>query len=120
MSSSLCNQKNENLELTLIEAVEQTLSDDEKWLYLVFRNELRLLLACELEYEYSWKDHIHQRMTGCDPETLTMEFGDEDETRKDVVIERLIKRQKYNTAFDVATGSSFYFNISQITTHFFY
>jgi len=46
-------------------------------------------------------------MTGCEPETLTMPIEIHDENMTDSAIERLIKRQQYNKAFDVATGSSF-------------
>ena len=77
-------------------------------MYLAFRNEIRFLIAWELKYDYYWMDHVLQMMTGCDPETLTMKIEDEDEDRKDDAIERLIKRQKYDKAFDVATGSSFF------------
>jgi hypothetical protein len=80
----------------------------EKWMYLAFRNEIRFLIAWELKYDYYWMDHVLQMMTGCDPETLTMKIEDEDEDKKDDAIERLIKRQKYDKAFDVATGSSFF------------
>ncbi len=60
-------------------------------------------------YYCYWKDHVHQIMTGCDPETLTMSIEDHEDDRKSSVIERLIKRQKYKAAFHVAT----YFHIPQ-------
>jgi hypothetical protein len=78
------------------------------WMYLVFRKELRSLIDWESEYNYYWKDHVLQMMTGCDPETLTMEYDDYEETEKDHLIGRLIERQKYKEAFHVATGSSFF------------
>ena len=91
-----------------MQLIPKNLSDEEKWMYLAFRNEIRFLIAWELKYDYYWMDHVLQMMTGCDPETLTMKIEDEDEDRKDDAIDRLIKRQKYDKAFDVATGSSFF------------
>jgi len=89
-------------------ADSKNLSDEEKWMYLAFRNEMRLLIAWELIYNYYWMDHVLRMMSGSDHETLTMRFEDEEEDRKDEAIDRLIKRQKYDKAFDVATGSSFF------------
>ena len=83
------------------------LSDDEKWMYLDFRSEMRSLIDWESVYSYHWMDYVLQMMTGCDPETLTMPIENHDENMKDNAIERLIKSQQYNKAFDVATGSSF-------------
>lgn len=77
-------------------------------MYLVFRDELRSQIRWETQYNYYWKDHVLQMMTGCDPETLTMEYDDLEENDKDHMIGRLIKRQKYKEAFHVATGSSFF------------
>jgi hypothetical protein len=77
----------------------QKYSDEEKSMYLAFRNEMRSWIAWESEYDYYWMDHF-----SCDSETLTMMIEDDEEDRKDSVIERLIKRQKYNEAFHVATG----------------
>lgn len=71
----------------------------EKLMYLAFRNEMRSRIAWESEYDYYWMDHFSG-----DSETLTMMIEDDEEDRKDSVIERLIKRQKYNEAFHVATG----------------
>jgi hypothetical protein len=71
----------------------QNFSDEEKWMYLAFINEMRILIAWESEYDCYWMDHVYQTMIGCDPETL---------------IERLIERQKYHEAFHVATGSSLF------------
>ena len=82
-------------------------SDDEKWMYLDFRSEMRSLIDWESVYSYHWMDHVLQMMTGCEPETLTMPIEIHDENMTDSAIERLIKRQQYNKAFDVATGSSF-------------
>jgi hypothetical protein len=78
------------------------------WIYLVFRNDLRSQILWETEYNYYWKDHVLQMMTGCDPETLTMEYDDVEENDKDHIIGDLIKKQKYKEAFHVATGSSFF------------
>ena len=83
------------------------LSDDEKWRYLDFRSEMRSLIDWESVYSYHWMDYVLQMMTGCEPETLTMPIEIHDENMTDSAIERLIKRQQYNKAFDVATGSSF-------------
>jgi hypothetical protein len=83
------------------------LSDDEKWMYLDFRSEMRSLIDWESVYSYHWMDYVLQMMTGCEPETLTMPIEIHDENMTDSAIERLIKRQQYNKAFDVATGSSF-------------
>ena len=83
------------------------LSDDEKWMYLDFRSEMRSLINWESVYSYHWMDCVLQMMTGCEPETLTMPIEIHDENMTDSAIERLIKRQQYNKAFDVATGSSF-------------
>ena len=80
-------------------------SDDEKWMYLEFRSEMRALRYAESVYNYHWMDYVLQMMTGCDPETLTMPIENHDENMVESAIERLIKRQKYNKAFDVATGS---------------
>ena len=91
-----------------MQQIPKNLSDEEKWMYLAFRNEMRILIAWEQQYDYYWMDHVLQMMTGCDPETLTMKIEGEDEDKKDDAIERLIKRQKYDKAFDVATGSSFF------------
>ena len=82
-------------------------SDDEKWMYLDFRSEMRALIYAESVYNYHWMDYVLQMMTGCDPETLTMPIEIHDENMVESAIERLIKRQQYNKAFDVATGSSF-------------
>ena len=84
-------------------------SDDEKWMYLDFRSEMRSLINWESVYSYHWMDYVLQMMTasGCEPETLTMPIEIHDENMTDSAIERLIKRQQYNKAFDVATGSSF-------------
>jgi len=84
-------------------------SDDEKWMYLDFRSEMRSLINWESVYSYHWMDYVLQMMTasGCEPETLTMPIEIHDENMTDSAIERLIKRQKYNKAFDVTTGSSF-------------
>ena len=65
-------------------------------MYLAFRNEMRSWIAWESEYDYYWMDHF-----SCDSETLTMMIEDDEEDRKDSVIGRLIKRQKYNEAFHV-------------------
>jgi hypothetical protein len=78
-------------------------------MYLALRNEMRLLIAWELIYNYYWMDHVLRMMSGSDHETLTMRIEDEEEDRKDEAIDRLIKRQKYDEAFHVATGSSFFF-----------
>ena len=82
-------------------------SDDEEWMYLDFRSEMRSLINWESVYSYHWMDYVLQMMTasGCEPETLTMPIEIHDENMTDSAIERLIKRQKYNKAFDVATGS---------------
>ena len=77
----------------------QNYSDEEKLMYLAFRNEIQSRIAWESEYDYYWMDHFSG-----DSETLTMMIEDDEEDRKDSVIERLIKRQKYNEAFHVATG----------------
>jgi hypothetical protein len=74
----------------------QNSSDEEKMMYLAFRNEMRSRIAWESEYDYYWMDHFSG-----DSETLTMMIEDDEEDRKDSVIERLIKRQKYNEAFHV-------------------
>jgi hypothetical protein len=89
--------------------IPQNFSDEEKWMYLAFRNEMRVLIDWERKYDYYWMDHVLQMMTGCDPETLTMKIEGEEEDRKDSVIECLIERLKYNEAFHVATGSSFFY-----------
>jgi hypothetical protein len=83
------------------------LSDDEKWMYLDFRRKWRSLIFLEKMYRYHWRDYVLQKMAGCDYETLTIPIGNHDENMKDCAIERLIERQHYNKAFDVATGSSF-------------
>jgi hypothetical protein len=106
-------KKQRNRKRKLVESVRcaqiepQNFSEEEMWMYLVFRKELRSLIDWESEYNYYWKDHVLQMMTGCDPETLTMEYDDYEESEKDLMIGRLIKRQKYKEAFHVATGSSF-------------
>ena len=87
--------------------IQRNFSDDEKWMYLDYRSELLSLIYWESVYSYHWMDYVLQMMTGCDPETLTMPIENHDENMKDNAIERLIKRQQYNKAFDVATGSSF-------------
>ncbi len=92
---------------TEIVLIPLNFSDDEKWMYLDFRSEMRSLIYWESVYSYHWMDYVLQKMTGCDPETLTMPIENYDENMKDSAIERLIKRQQYNKAFDVATGSSF-------------
>jgi hypothetical protein len=86
----------------------QNYSDEEKWMYLAFRDEMRLLFAWELMYNYYWMDHVLRMMSGSDYETLTIRIEDFEEDRKDEAIDRLIKRQKYDEAFHVATGSSFF------------
>jgi hypothetical protein len=93
----------------VMELIPKKVSDEEKWMYLAFRDEMRLLIAWELIYNYYWMDHVLRMMSGSDHETLTMRIEDEEEDRKDEAIDRLIKRQKYDEAFHVATGSSFFF-----------
>ena len=77
----------------------QNSCDEEKLMYLAFKNEMRSRIDWESEYDYYWMNHFSG-----DSETLTMMIEDDEEDRKDSVIERLIKRQKYNEAFHVATG----------------
>ena len=102
------NQKRKLAEsLGRAEILPENFSDEEKWMYLVFRNELRTLIDWESEYDYYWKDHVLQMMTGCHPGTLSMEL-DHEENLKDSVIESLVKRQKFNEAFHVATGSNLF------------
>ena len=92
----------------VMELIPKKVSDEEKWMYLAFRNEMRLLIDWELMYNYYWMDHVLQMMSGSDPETLTLKIEDFEEDRKDGAIDLLIKRQKYDEAFHVATGSSFF------------
>jgi len=77
----------------------QSFTDEEKSMYLAFRDEMRSRIAWEREYDYYWMDHFSG-----DSETLTMPIGDDEKNRKDFVIKGLIQRQKYNEAFHVATG----------------
>lgn len=93
----------------VMELIPKKVSDEEKWMYLAFRDEMRLLFAWELMYNYYWMDHVLRMMSGSDYETLTIRIEDFEEDRKDEAIDRLIKRQKYDEAFHVATGSSFFF-----------
>jgi hypothetical protein len=56
----------------VMELIPKKVSDEEKWMYLAFRNEMRLLIAWELIYNYYWMDHVLRMMSGSDHETLTM------------------------------------------------
>ena len=94
--------------------IPQALSDEDKWMYLIHRAEIQTLLSLESEYEYHWKDHVHQMMTGCDPETLTREIENPLEHMKGIAIERLVKRKRYNEAFNVAIGE-----FGSVFFHFF-
>jgi len=106
-------ESEESVGITSVDAdivpIPLNFSDDEKWMYLDFRSEMRSLINWESVYSYHWMDYVLQMMTasGCEPETLTMPIEIHDENMTDSAIERLIKRQQYNKAFDVATGSSF-------------
>ncbi len=87
--------------------IPRNLSDDEKWRNLDFRSEWRSLIYWESVYRYHWRDYVLRKMNGSDHQTLTLPNENHDESMKDCAIDRLIARQKYNKAFDVATGSSF-------------
>ena len=96
-------ESEESVGITSVDAdivpIPLNFSDDEKWMYLDFRSEMRSLINWESVYSYHWMDYVLQMMTGCDTETLTMPIENHDENMVESAIERLIKRQQYNKAF---------------------
>jgi hypothetical protein len=55
----------------VIVLIPQSFTDEEKSMYLAFRDEMRSQIAWELEYDYYWMDHFSG-----DSETLIAHYDD--------------------------------------------
>lgn len=90
----------------------QALTDTDKLMYLVYRQEMIAITAVVDDYDYQYCKCIHEAMNpaGGSP-TMTYSLDEHNRTRE---INKLVKRRRLNEAFKLAIGSVFKFFMQSI------